>query len=441
MADSPPPPVANNEQRHASTSAGTEAASPAPTSPAHIHKDTEEDDRNSPVARARRRREAAEAGRRAALAEQERIAADEAAARKQAEAASARQKASELEARRQRAEKLAAQLESRMRAAPAVVPEPSRPTGPRPRVPSPAIAAAAAASAGGGTGRGAEEAARVLRMAHLRRKKDEERAERERLLAEARADRAHRQARFGQVVGLNAEEAGAGAAATAAAGAAAVRRRVRRRRWRVRRQREQGGRDEACRCGKRSTRSRGCDACEAGLVWHASHQAAIALQRLEREDAQTPASDLSSPIIELEPPPPISPPISSTTSPTTPHLPHPPGSAADGTRVRLVKLPQSSKPSERAEERASRLSVRLPHGEVIELPFSPLTTIDELLSYLACKQGAAMEVSTAEELVEAYALLDRSAFPPLSSTTAAHSEAGLSPGCTLVLQRRGARYG
>ena len=159
------------------------------------------------------------------------------------------------------------------------------------------------------------------------------------------------------------------------------------------------------------------------------------------EDAQTPASDLSSPIIELEPPPPISPPISSTTSPTTPHLPHPPGSAADGTRVRLVKLPQSSKPSERAEERASRLSVRLPHGEVIELPFSPLTTIDELLSYLACKQGAAMEVSTAEELVEAYALLDRSAFPPseLDDSCGTFSEAGLSPGCTLVLQRRGAQ--
>ena len=404
----------------------------------------EEEDPNSPAARARRRREAAEAGRKAALEDAARAAAEEAAERAEAEKVAARRQESELEERRKRAARMADQLEARVRAAPPVVPEPPKQDGPRPRVPNPAIVAAAAAASGSGGAKPTDEEQRAKRVSQLRRQRDEQKAERERLLAEAKADRAHRQARFGQAVGLNAEEAGAakpGAAAAAATASAAPTAPAPTATAATTSTSAPSPPDAAAIRAKVA-------AMHAKLVSYGTppaEAAALALKRvMNGEDADgegTPAGDAPG-AVELEGGGGAGAADLAATPPAPPAAaPAAAAPAALPQRVKLVKLMQSTKPAERAAERASRLSVRLAHGDIIELPYSAATTVEELLLYLAEKQGASMKVGSVEELVEGYALLNRAAFPPveLDADEGTLGEAGILAGTTLVLQRRGAQ--
>ena len=145
---------------------------------------------NSPEARSRRRREAAEAGRRLAQAVRDLEVASVIEAEAEGRAMAERRRQEEMDVRRARGAKLADQMEARAKAAPAVVPEPpAASSGPRPRVPTPASAIVPPAAAV------TDAEARARRIHHMRDAKRRQAAERANLLAEAKADRAHRRAR------------------------------------------------------------------------------------------------------------------------------------------------------------------------------------------------------------------------------------------------------
>jgi hypothetical protein len=88
-------------------------------------------------------------------------------------------------------------------------------------------------------------------------------------------------------------------------------------------------------------------------------------------------------------------------------------------------------------ERASRLHVRMPSGESIEVPFDRDRPVEELLELVGIEL---LRIHSVEALVEQYTLLDRSRFPPaeLDDAEGTFGEAGLCGGAMLVLQRRDA---
>ena len=99
-------------------------------------------------------------------------------------------------------------------------------------------------------------------------------------------------------------------------------------------------------------------------------------------------------------------------------------------------VPKSTSPA----ERASRLIIRMPKGETIEVNYHKENTVDMLLEFL-CSGKAIKDFSMGvEELLEGYALLNRAAFPPkeLEGDEGTLGNAGIEGGMTLVLQKRGA---
>ena len=88
-------------------------------------------------------------------------------------------------------------------------------------------------------------------------------------------------------------------------------------------------------------------------------------------------------------------------------------------------------------ERASRLHVRMPSGEPIEVSFERDRPVEELLELVGIEL---LRIPSLEVFVERYMLLDRSRFPPaeLGDAEGTFGEAGLCGGAMLVLQRRDA---
>ena len=171
-----------------------------------------------------RRRAAAEAGRQQALAARERE--HEEATRREAKLRyeTARQQAAALVERRRRAETVAAQAELRVAASPQPPASPAAEQQPQTQptttqrvrsrhAGSGRGAAAASAEQGSGGEAAAREAARLARVRELEQQRRERATERQLLLAEAKADRAHRRALGGR--GGGSRDSGGGGAGEA----------------------------------------------------------------------------------------------------------------------------------------------------------------------------------------------------------------------------------
>ena len=336
--------------------------------------------------RSQRLRAAAESGRRLAqeaLERDQRAAIAKAAADKEAAAQSS---AAQLDQRRQQAEQMALRMEAKVRAAPLV---PAKPT------PSPTTRSIAPRQSPGSRisvsspiqpSPSAEEA-RAQRIGEFKARRRAEKMERENLLAEMRADRAYRQARSGKVVAND---------VTAAPEA------------------EVPLEDHAT-------------VVPASMTAEASETAEDILRaRVARIHASLVAQGI---------PPNEAAPMAlrqAIDNAVTDEPDAPPSSAPAS--MPFVLLPRSTGP----RERASRLLVRMPDGDTLELPFCPQNTVEALVDFIAAHPSL---MSSAEAVVERYALLNGAAFPPVELDELGNitlQDAGLQAGATLVLRRRGA---